>query len=74
MKKSYRGLTKKQYKRIHGSSTKGSEKQDNCKASGLEKAMIKYPRSIKTNPVLFAAVYEKKDRVAGRTGTMATVN
>ena len=58
----YKGLTKKQYKREHGSETSGSQKSENCKATGLDKAMAKYPRSHKTFPTLYVGWYLKKHR------------
>lgn len=58
----YQGKTKKEWKRTHKSSTPGSSKGDNCKATSLEKALIKYPRAYRTMPALFNKVYEKKER------------
>lgn len=58
----YQGLTKNKLKRIKRSSTKGSEKGENCKATGLDKALIKYPRAYRTMPDLFNAAYAKKER------------
>jgi hypothetical protein len=42
-------MTKKNRKRIKGSSTPGIQKGDNCHATGLDKAMAKYPRNCKNN-------------------------
>lgn len=56
----YKGMTKRQYKRQHGSSTPGSDKSPNCKATPFEKAIIKYPRAYKTMPMAFDNVYTKK--------------
>ena len=44
----FKGLTRKQYKRVHGSETPGKDKGENCKASAYEKALTKYPRAYKT--------------------------
>lgn len=52
----YRGLTKKQYKRQYGSSTPGSQKGPNCKATALQKALLKYPRAYKTMPDKYLAM------------------
>lgn len=70
----YKGLTKRKYKQLYGSSTSGSEKGDNCKASSLDKALIKYPRSRKTMTALYQEVYRKKDKACGRKGSHATFN
>lgn len=70
----YKGLTKKQYKRQYGSSTAGKDKTECCRATGLDKGIIKYPRSYKTEPVLFASIYDKKDKASGRTGGYKTKN
>lgn len=58
----YKGMTKKNYKRCHGSSTKGIDKGENCHATGLDKAMAKYPRSHKTDPTHYQAWIDKKKR------------
>jgi hypothetical protein len=62
----YKGLTKKNYKRLHGSSTSGREKGENCHATGLDKALAKYPRSFKTMPDEYASFYQKKDKASKR--------
>jgi len=48
----YLGMTKKQYKQMKARtcSEPGRNKTILCQATGLDKAMAKYPRSIKTNP------------------------
>jgi hypothetical protein len=63
----YQGKTKKEWKRTKGSTTPGSAKGENCKATGLDKALIKYPRAYKTMPDLFEAVYKKKERYTTRS-------
>lgn len=63
----YKGLTKKKYKARYGSSTTGKSKGENCQATGLEKAIIKYPRSYRTMPSLFAQVYDKKNKATRRS-------
>lgn len=60
----YRGLTKKNYKRIHGSSTPGSQKCETCHATNIDKAMAKYPRSWKTFPTLYVGHILRKARFA----------
>jgi len=62
----YRGLTKKKYKRRHGSSTPGSSKGENCQATGLKKAIIKYPRWYKTDPELYLRINKQTDIKANR--------
>ena len=65
----YQGLTRKQYKQRKAltCSAPGKTKNALCQATGLEKAMIKYPRSIKTSPELYFGVNLKRDLLAGRT-------
>ena len=70
----YKGLMKKEYKRKHGNSTAGKEKGENCKATGLDKAMAKYPRSCKTMSDSYISFNLKKDRVAKRSNTFFTRN
>jgi len=68
----YRGLTKRQYKKLYGSSTPGMTKAENCQATGLDKAMAKYPRAWKTNPTLYVTFNKKKDKAAKRQKTFFT--
>lgn len=56
----YNGMTRRQYKRVKGSSTPGKLKGENCQASGLDKSMAKNPRSFKTMPVQYFAFNQKK--------------
>ena len=70
----HKGLTKRHYKQIFGSSTPGKEKGENCKATPLDKALAKYPRSIKTMPDEYIAFNLKKDKVAKRYNTFFTAN
>lgn len=56
----YKGLTKKEYLKRHGSSTPGSEKSENCKATPLDKALCKYNRSWKNFPTEYEAFWRKK--------------
>ena len=65
----YRGLTRKHYKQVHGSSTKGKEKGENCHATPLDKALAKYPRSCKTMTDEYINHNLKKDRVAKRSNS-----
>lgn len=58
----YGGKTRKEWKRSKGSSTPGKQKGENCHASGLDKAMLKYPRAYKTFPVEYLATNAKKDK------------
>ena len=62
----YKGLTKRQYKKQYGASEPGLNKGNNCKATGIDKAMAKYPRSMKTSPVEYIAHNLRKDRAAKR--------
>lgn len=62
----YKGLTKKKYKVLHKSSTSGSEKNENCKASPLKKGMLKYPRWYKKDPALYQQINAQTDKLAGR--------
>ena len=64
---SYKGLTKKEHKRKFGSSTPGIAKVETCRATGLDKALIKYPRARKVMPDLFNSCNQKKDKASGRT-------
>jgi hypothetical protein len=59
----YQGMTRKQYKSMKAKtcSESGRNKTILCQATGLDKAMVKYPRSIKTNPDDYFAVNLKKD-------------
>ncbi len=68
----YRGLTRRHYKQLHGSSTPGSAKGENCKATPLDKALAKYPRSWKTMPDEYISFNLKKDKVAKRYNTFFT--
>jgi len=64
----YKGMTRKQCKRMHKSETVGKEKSPNCRATNLEKAMIKYPRARKTFRRDYIDVQKRKDKYAhGRT-------
>lgn len=65
----YRGLTKRKYKQLYGSSTPGSTKNDNCKATPLDKAMAKYPRAWMASTEEYISFNLKKDRIAKRTNT-----
>ena len=65
----YKGLTKRAYKKQYGSSTPGTSKSETCHATGLDKALCKYPRSIKTNTGLYFSFNLKKDRAARRSNT-----
>lgn len=60
----YNGMTKRKYKKWKAkqgtNSTPGTSKSLQCQATGLDKAMIKYPRSCVTQPREYAAVYLKK--------------
>lgn len=68
----YKGLTKRKYKKMYGSSTPGSQKTECNLATGLDKAMAKYPRSWKTHPEEYINFNRKKDRASGRTNTFFT--
>jgi len=71
----YRGLTKKKWKRQVGApkgSTPGSIKAQTCRATPLDKALAKYPRSYKTMTDAYINFNRKKDRAAERTGTIST--
>jgi hypothetical protein len=65
----YQGMTKKNYKAIKARSCSepGRNKGALCQATPIQKAMIKYPRSIKTNPDLYFKVNLLKDKAAGRS-------
>lgn len=58
----YGGSTRAEWKRKHGSSTPGKSKSENCHASSLDKAMMKYPRAYKTFSAIYIAINAKKDR------------
>lgn len=62
----YKGLSRKKYKRVHKSSTPGSQKGDNCQASGLKKGVIKYPRWYKKDPDLYRKINAVTDIIAQR--------
>ena len=68
----FKGLTKKKYKRQYGSSTPGNTKGENCRATGLNKALAKYPRAYKTMSDLYFSFNLKRDKVAKRTNTFFT--
>ena len=71
----YRGLTKKQWKKQIGvpkGTTPGSMKSECCRATPLDKAMAKYPRSYKTMTSEYINHNIKKDCAAERTGTSFT--
>lgn len=68
----YNGLTRKEYKRRKGSSTPGTAKGENCHATSLDKAMIKYPRSRRTFPDIYEEVYRKKDKFNKKGNTSVT--
>ena len=70
----YKGLTKRNYKRVYKSSTPGKEKGENCHATPLDKALAKYPRAIKTMPDEYISFNLKKDKVANRDNTFFTKN
>ena len=68
----YGGMTRKKQKRIRKSSTSGIQKSENCHASGLDKALIKYPRAYKTFPDLYEEVYVKKEKFT-KKGSSSTI-
>ena len=68
----YKGFTKREYKKIHGSSTPGTSKTETCRATGLDKALAKYPRSYKTMTDLYVSYNQKKDKAARRDNTFFT--
>lgn len=54
-------LTKKQSKRVHGSSDAGMIKDSKtCQASALKKALTIYPRAYKTMPDLYNAAMSQQ--------------
>jgi len=61
----YQGKTRREYKRMKahlpGNSNPGKNKVVTCQAIPIEKAMIKYPRSIKTSPRLYFEINLRKD-------------
>jgi len=59
----YQGMTRKQYKQMKSktNSCPGKDKGINCQATGLDKALTKYPRSIKTSPDEYFEMNLKKD-------------
>lgn len=67
----YNGMTRKKQKRIRKSSTPGIQKGENCHATSLDKALIKYPRAYKTFPDLYEEVYTKKEKF-NKKGTSST--
>jgi len=66
----YNGMTRKQYKRQKAkegtNSTPGMTKAESCRATALDKAMAKYPRSIKTHTTEYINFNIKKDKHANR--------
>ncbi len=64
----YQGMTRKQYKRIKAQSCHeaGRNKTVLCQATPLEKAMARYPRSIKTSPREYFNINLKKDLLTHR--------
>mgnify|MGYP001562747308 CR=1 FL=1 len=68
----YKGMTKKEYHRKYGSSTRGREKGENCHATSLDKAMIKYPRSYRVFPEIFDAIYAKKEKFTKKGNSGST--
>lgn len=66
----YNGMTRRKYKKWKAkqgtNSTPGISKAETCQATGLDKAMAKYPRSYRTCPVQYTAFYLKKDKMSGR--------
>lgn len=68
----YKGLTKKKYKKLHNKSTPGITKTETCRATGLDKALAKYPRSHKTMTDLYISFNQKKDKAARRENTCFT--
>ena len=47
----------------------GIGKAETCRATSMDKAMAKYPRSIKNYPVAYFSFNLKKDKAANRTNT-----
>lgn len=70
----YQGMTKREYKRLKAKScsTPGKQKNELCQATPLGKALVKYPRSIKTAPVAYFNYNLKKDMLAGRISFFTT--
>ena len=62
----YKGLTKKQYKKQYACTTPSKEKGFNCKATQLDKAIAKYPRSYKTMTNEYISFNLKKDKLEKR--------
>jgi hypothetical protein len=64
----YQGMTRKEYKRMKARtcSEPGKNKTLNCQATGLEKGLTKYPRSIKTSPAEYFNMNLKKDKFNNR--------
>jgi len=62
----YQGKTRREYKRMKaylpGNSNPGKNKVVTCQSIPIEKAMIKYPRSIKTSPRLYFEINLRKDK------------
>ena len=67
----YKGMTNRELKKINGKahSDPGIEKGETCRATGLDKAMAKYPRSYKIYPVEYIAFNKKKDKASQRQNT-----
>jgi len=66
----YKGLTKKNYKRLKAKEGSNSEpgvnKGSGCIASPLQKGIIKYPRWYRTDPVAYTAMNGFLDRTANK--------
>ena len=62
-KNNYLGMTRREYKRFKAKSCSepGKNKTMNCQATGLDKALTKYPRAIKTMPEEYFTMNLKKD-------------
>ena len=70
----YKGLTKRKYKKLYNKSTPGVTKTECNRATGLDKALAKYPRSYKTMTDLYVSFNQKKDKAARRDNTFFTQN
>jgi hypothetical protein len=59
----YQGMTRRQYKQMKAktNSCRGKDKSINCQATPLDKALTKYPRSIKTSPDEYFEMNLKND-------------
>lgn len=68
----YGGMTRNKYRKLRGkmgsNSTPGKSKGENCQATGLDKAMAKYPRAAKVYPTEYLSWCFKKDKASGRLG------